>query len=65
MRPSSRLLSVARMLLVGAFVFPVYWTIASSFAPDARLFEVPPLVPSELTLDHYRALFDQRQFFSA
>jgi ABC-type glycerol-3-phosphate transport system permease component len=57
------LLAVARTLLVFGFVFPVYWTIASSFAPEARLFEVPPIVPTELTLDHYRALFDQGRFW--
>jgi len=58
-----RPLSVLRMLFVFLFVFPVYWTIASSFAPEASLFEVPPIVPTQLTLDHYRALFDQRQFW--
>jgi len=51
------------MLFVFLFVFPVYWTIASSFAPEASLFEVPPIVPAQLTLNHYRALFDQRQFW--
>jgi len=58
-----RPLSVLRMLFVFLFVFPVYWTIASSFAPEASLFEVPPIVPTQLTLNHYRALFDQRQFW--
>jgi len=58
-----RPLSVLRMLFVFLFVFPVYWTIASSFAPEASLFEVPPIVPAQLTLDHYRVLFDQRQFW--
>jgi ABC-type glycerol-3-phosphate transport system permease component len=60
---TARLLSVARILLVAAFVFPVYWMIVSSFAPEASLFEVPPLVPNQLTTDHYRALFDERQFW--
>jgi ABC-type glycerol-3-phosphate transport system permease component len=59
----SRLLSVALVVFVFGFVFPVYWTIASSFAPEARLFEAPPIVPTGLTLDHYRALFDERQFW--
>jgi ABC-type glycerol-3-phosphate transport system permease component len=63
MRTKSRLLSIARVPLVIGFVFPVYWAIASSFVPEARLFEVPPIIPSELTFDHYRALFDQRQFW--
>jgi ABC-type glycerol-3-phosphate transport system permease component len=56
-------LSMARILLVFGFVFPVYWTIVSSFAPEATLFEVPPIVPTEITFDHYRALFDERQFW--
>jgi ABC-type glycerol-3-phosphate transport system permease component len=56
-------LSVLRLLLVFGFVFPVYWTIASSFAPEARLFDVPPIVPTDVTFDHYRALFEERQFW--
>jgi ABC-type glycerol-3-phosphate transport system permease component len=59
----SPLLSVAGVLLAFGFVFPVYWTIASSFGPESSLFDVPPVVPTRLTLDHYRALFDQRQFW--
>jgi ABC-type glycerol-3-phosphate transport system permease component len=56
-------IAVVRILLVFGFAFPVYWTVASSFAPEARLFEVPPIVPTKPTLDHYRALFDTRQFW--
>jgi ABC-type glycerol-3-phosphate transport system permease component len=37
--------------------------IASSFAPEARLFDVPPLVPTDVTFDHYRALFEEREFW--
>jgi len=58
-----RPLSVLRLLLVFGFVFPVYWAIASSFAPEARLFDVPPVVPTDVTVDHYRALFEERQFW--
>ena len=61
--PKVPVFSAARLLLVFGFVFPVYWTIASSFAPEASLFEVPPIVPTQFTLDHYRAIFDQRQFW--
>jgi ABC-type glycerol-3-phosphate transport system permease component len=63
MKTKSRAIGALRVLLVFGFVFPVYWTVVSSFAPEARLFEAPPLVPTEFTLDHYRALFDQRQFW--
>jgi ABC-type glycerol-3-phosphate transport system permease component len=55
--------AVGRLSLAFGFGFPVYWTVASSFAPEARLFEVPPLVPTDVTLAHYRALFEQRQFW--
>jgi ABC-type glycerol-3-phosphate transport system permease component len=63
MRTKRQPLSLLRLLLVFGFAFPVYWTLASSFAPEARLFEVPPILPTEVTFDHYRALFDERQFW--
>lgn len=50
-------------LLVLATAFPFYWAVVSSFTPEARLFEAPTLVPSELVLEHYRALFDERNFW--
>ncbi len=50
------------ILLLALLLFPVYWMIASSLVPEARLFETPPLVPTSAALDHYRALFDERNF---
>ena len=50
----------AVVLLVAASVFPLYWALVSSITPESRLFEAPALVPSRVTLDHYRALFAQR-----
>lgn len=50
-------------LLVGASAFPFYWAIVSSFTPEARLFQAPSLVPTNLVLDHYRALFTERNFW--
>jgi ABC-type glycerol-3-phosphate transport system permease component len=49
-------------LLLGALLFPIYWMVAASVTPEARLFEARPLLPSTITLDHYRALFDARDF---
>lgn len=49
--------------LVSATAFPFYWAVVSSLSPEARLFDVPSLLPLELVLDHYRALFDQRDFW--
>ena len=53
----------ARALLVLATAFPFYWAIVSSFTPEARLFQAPSLVPRALVLDHYRALFAEREFW--
>jgi ABC-type glycerol-3-phosphate transport system permease component len=43
--------------------FPFYWAIVSSFTPEARLFQRPSLVPTTLVLDHYHALFTERNFW--
>ena len=50
-------------LLLAALVFPFYLAVVSSLTPEARLFTAPPLIPSELVLEHYRALFSQRDFW--
>lgn len=52
----------ARALLLGGLLFPIYWMLVASFTPEARLFEAPSLVPTVLSLDHYRALFETRNF---
>ena len=49
-------------LLLGALVFPLYWMVAASVTPEARLFAARPLLPVRITIDHYRALFDARDF---
>lgn len=50
-------------LLILGIAFPFYWAIVSSVTPEARLFEAPSLWPGELVLEHYRALFDERNFW--
>jgi len=50
-------------LLVLGSAFPFYWAVLASFTPEARLFRGPSLLPTELVLDHYRALFTQRNFW--
>jgi ABC-type glycerol-3-phosphate transport system permease component len=55
--------AAAVALLVVAALFPFYWAVVSSLTPEARLFERPSPVPTEFVLDHYRALFDQRDFW--
>ena len=55
--------AVALVLLVLASALPFYWAVLASFTPEARLFQGPSLLPGELVLDHYRALFTQRNFW--
>jgi ABC-type glycerol-3-phosphate transport system permease component len=62
MRAHSLAGGAAAATLVGALLFPVYWMAAASVTPEARLFEAPSLVPAGIGLDHYRALFDERDF---
>lgn len=50
--------------LVAAILFPLYWALVSSFTPETRLLSAPSLVPTTLILDHYRALFDTRDFWT-
>ncbi len=51
-------------LLVLATAFPLYWAIVSSFTPESRLFQQPSLIPTAFTLEHYRALFTERDFWT-
>lgn len=55
--------AVVVALLVLAIAFPFYWAIVASLTPEARLFASPSLVPRGLVLDHYRALFAERDFW--
>lgn len=61
-RPVLSGLGVSTLLAI--LLFPLYWTVISSFTPDARLFAAPTLVPRALGLDHYRALFGGRDFWT-
>ena len=62
MRPA-RWATIGLAVVLLAIAFPLYWTIVSSFTPEARLFQAPDLVPRGLVLEHYRALFAQRDFW--
>jgi ABC-type glycerol-3-phosphate transport system permease component len=55
--------SATALLLAGMF-FPLYWAVVSSLTPENLLFAAPALVPGALTLDHYRALFVARDFWT-
>jgi ABC-type glycerol-3-phosphate transport system permease component len=66
-RHASRTTRVAFGLVLAALLvftaFPFYWAIVASLTPEATLFQQPSLWPSTLILDHYRALFDERDFW--
>lgn len=64
MRPWTRRAGgVALGLLVVAIAFPFWWALVASVSPEATLFERPSLWPGEIVLEHYRALFDARDFW--
>ena len=45
-------------------LFPFYWAIVASLTPEAALFRDPSLWPTQIIFDHYRALFDERDFIT-
>jgi len=55
---------VGLVLLVLFAAFPFYWAVVASFTREATLFREPSLWPRELILDHYRALFTERDFWT-
>ncbi len=63
MRPY-RPAALAALLIMPILLFPAGWALLSSFTPEQRLFDAPALTSAELTLDHYRALFRTRDFWT-
>jgi ABC-type glycerol-3-phosphate transport system permease component len=61
-RLALRGLAVAAALIV--LLFPLYWMVVSSLTPEARIFGHASLAPTPLVLDHYRALFGARDFWT-
>jgi ABC-type glycerol-3-phosphate transport system permease component len=49
--------------LVAFALVPFWWALVASVTPEARLFAEPTLWPAEPVLDHYRALWDERDFW--
>jgi ABC-type glycerol-3-phosphate transport system permease component len=52
------------IVLVGGMLFPLYWAVVSSFTPESRLFGATAVVPRAVVFDHYRALFEERDFWT-
>jgi ABC-type glycerol-3-phosphate transport system permease component len=55
-------MTIVRVVILGALLFPFYWMLVASFTPEARLFEAPSVVPTAISLEHYQALFVTRAF---
>jgi len=53
-------MAVAAQLTI--LLFPIYWMVVASLTPESGLFQSPSLLPTTLVFDHYRALFDERDF---
>src|SRR5262249_62211723 len=58
-----RVLAVMTIALVGAGLLPVLAALMASFTPESRIFGAPALDLRDLTLEHYRALFETRDFW--
>jgi multiple sugar transport system permease protein len=44
---------------LAAYAIPFFWQLLTSLKPEAELLRVPPLLPTRLTLEHYRVVFEQ------
>jgi ABC-type glycerol-3-phosphate transport system permease component len=55
-------MSAVRGLVLAGVLFPLYWMLVASLTAEAQLFEEPSLIPTALSVAHYRALFDARNF---
>jgi len=52
-------------LLVAAMLFPLCWALLASVTPEQELFGPTALIPTHLVLDHYRAVFAERELGTA
>lgn len=55
---------LALLAALAALSFPLYWMVIASLTPEAQIFAEPRLVPRALVLEHYRALFGGRDFWT-
>jgi ABC-type glycerol-3-phosphate transport system permease component len=53
----------AAIALIGLTAFPLVWMALASITPESRLFESRALWQGPFVADHYRALFDERNFW--
>jgi multiple sugar transport system permease protein len=55
----ARCRDAAVLALLAAYAIPFFWQLLTSFKPEAELLLVPPLLPTHLTLEHYRVVFEK------
>jgi len=59
-RPATRTLADGVVIAaLAAYAIPFFWQLLTSFKPEAELLRIPPLLPSRLTLSHYRVVLEQ------
>jgi multiple sugar transport system permease protein len=46
------------LLALIVYAVPFFWQLVTSFKPEAELLRLPPLLPTRLTLDHYRVVLE-------
>jgi multiple sugar transport system permease protein len=56
---AGRVRDIAVLVLLLGYAVPYFWQILTSFKPEAELLSLPPILPSHLTWEHYRAVFEQ------
>jgi multiple sugar transport system permease protein len=44
---------------LAAYAVPFFWQFLTSLRPEMELLRVPPLLPSRMTLEHYRVVLEQ------
>jgi len=60
MRRGVRTVADALVLVaLAGYAIPFFWQLLTSFKPEAELLRVPPLLPSQLSLAHYRAVVEK------
>jgi multiple sugar transport system permease protein len=57
------LFAALALLIVVWSVGPFLWMVITSIKPDRDLATLPPILPTEITFNHYGALFETRPFY--
>ena len=58
-QPRSLVRDGAVLAALALYAAPFFWQVLTSLRPEGELLRLPPLLPSTLTLEHYRVVFSQ------